>query len=149
MSSPRNSVRLALSALVVLVSGAAAQEPTTSRTEREINFSIEVPAMPSMQCEASTSTSYHQRNTAARVESTITVAGCAAAGGNFTVAVRVRDDSGTQQTLEFDETWQRSDDQDVRLTTDYPIGENVELLSVRVRGMSCTCAAGQESPAAN
>jgi hypothetical protein len=145
VSNSRNSVRLALGTLVVLVSGAAAQEPTTLRTEREINFSIEVPAIPSTQCEASTSTSYHQRNTAARVESTITVEGCAAAGGHFTVAVRVRDESGTQQTLEFEETWQRIDDQDVSLTTDYPIGENVELLSVRVRGMSCTCAAAEGS----
>jgi hypothetical protein len=115
-----------------------------------MRFSIEVPALPSAQCEASTSTSYHQRDTIARLTSTITVAGCAAAGGKFTVAVRVRDEGGTQQTLEFDETWQRTDDQDVSLTADYPIGENVELLSVRVRGMSCTCAAAaQASPAAN
>jgi hypothetical protein len=134
---------------VALVSAAAAQEPATPRTEREIRFSIEVPAIPSMQCEASTSTSYHQRNTVARLLSTITVEGCAAAGGNFTVAVRVRDESGAQQTLEFEETWQRSDDQDVSLMADYPIGENVELVSVRVRGMSCTCAAGPQSPAEN
>jgi hypothetical protein len=142
MRSPRNPARLALGALVALVSGAAAQESATSRTEQEIRFSIEVPALPNAQCEATTSTSYDQRNTVARVESTIAVEGCAAAGGNFTVAVRVRDDNGTQQTLEFEETWQRTDDQDVRLAADYPIGENVELLSVRVRGMSCTCAEG-------
>jgi hypothetical protein len=147
VSDCRTSARLTLGALVVLVSGAAAQEPTTLRTEREINFSIEVPAIPSTQCEASTSTSYHQRNTVARVASTITVEGCAAAGGKFTIAVRVRDDRDAQQTLEFNETWQRTDDQDVSLTSDYPIGENVELLSVRVRGMSCTCAAAEGSAA--
>jgi hypothetical protein len=149
MSSTGKPARLALAALVALVSGAAAQEPATSRTEREIRFAIEVPAIPSAQCEASTSTSYHQRNTVARLTSTITAEGCAAAGGNFTVAVRVRDESGAQQTLEFDETWQRTDDQDVRLTSDYPIGENVELLSVRVRGMTCTCAAAPPGVAEN
>lgn len=143
MNSTRYPARLAFGALVALVSGAAAQEPATSRTEREIRFSIEVPAIPSAQCEASISTTYDQRNTVARVASTITAAGCAAASGKFMVTVRVRDQGGTQQTLEFDETWQRTDDRDVSLTTDYPIGENVELLSVRVRGMSCTCAAGQ------
>lgn len=141
MSSTRHSARLALGALVALVSGAAAQEPTVLRTEQELKFTIELPAPPSAQCDATISTGYHQRNTVARVASTIAVQGCAAASGSFAVAVRVRDESGTQQTLEFDETWQRSDDRDVSLTADYPIGENVELLSVRVRGMSCTCAA--------
>jgi hypothetical protein len=28
----------------------------------------------------------------------------------------------------------------VSFTADYPIGENVELVSARVRGLSCTCA---------
>ena len=36
--------------------------------------------------------------------------------------------------------WQRTDDADVTFTADYPIGENVELLSVRLRGLTCTCA---------
>jgi len=35
--------------------------------------------------------------------------------------------------------WQRSDDQDVSFTSDYPIGDDVDLVSVRLRGLSCTC----------
>ena len=116
------------------------EEPTTLRTEQEFKISIEVPALPSAQCEATSSTDYHQRNTVARVNSTLAIPDCAAASGEFTVALRIRDDSGREQALEFSETWQRSDDQDVHLTADYPIGENVELLSVRVRGLRCTCA---------
>ena len=68
------------------------------------------------------------------------IADCAAASGAFTVAVRTRDDSGQEKPLEFSETWQRTDGEDVTFTADYPIGENVELLSVRLRGLTCSCA---------
>jgi hypothetical protein len=44
------------------------------------------------------------------------------------------------------ETWQRDDDKDVSFSADYPIGENVDLVSARVRGLSCTCA---DPPAAD
>ena len=91
---------------------------------------------------------YQQRNTIARLISTLAIADCpAAASGTFTVAVRVRDDSGeTKPPVEFSETWQRSDDQDVKFTKDYPIGENVELVSVRVRNLRCTCADAPAPP---
>jgi hypothetical protein len=62
------------------------------------------------------------------------------ASGTFTVALRVRNESGEDKPLEFSETWQRSDAQDVKFTADYPIGENMELRSVRIRSLSCTCA---------
>jgi len=117
---------------------------TTLRTEQEFKISIEVPALPSAQCEATSVTESHQRNTLARVDSTISIPDCAAASGAFTVALRVRDERGQVNALEFNETWQRGDDQDVHLTADYPIGENVELLSVRVRGLRCTCAEAEK-----
>ena len=44
-----------------------------------------------------------------------------------------------------------SADQDVAFTADYPIGENVELVSVSLRGLTCTCTgllAEQEDPPA-
>jgi hypothetical protein len=113
---------------------------TILRTEQEFKTSIEVPALPSSQCEATSETEYQQRNDVARVISTIAIADCKAASGTFTVSVRIRDESGQEKTLEFDETWQRADDQDVHLTADYPIGANVELRRVRVRGLRCTCA---------
>jgi hypothetical protein len=57
---------------------------------------------------------------------------------------RVRGDSGETVPIEFGETWQRDDAKDVSFTTDYPIGENVELVNVRVRNLKCTCAAAPE-----
>ena len=73
-------------ALTALVAGAAAQtrdggarEPTTIRTEQELTLSIEVETPPSTLCEAVAATSYHQRNTVVRVETTISTAACPAA----------------------------------------------------------------------
>ncbi len=114
---------------------------TTVRTEQELKISIEIPAFKDAQCSATTTTEYRQLNTIARVNSTIHVADCTVASGTFTMALRVSEDSGGEdKPLEFSETWQRSDAQDVKFTADYPIGENVELRSVRVRALRCACA---------
>jgi len=152
MSRIHVSALVALSALALLASPASAQrqrqrEPTTVRVEQELKIELKAPALPSAQCEAVAENQYQQRNTIARFTSTIAVADCTAASGTFTVAVRVRDESGeTKPPLEFSETYQRSDAQDVKFTKDYPIGENVELLSVRVRNLRCTCADAAEQP---
>jgi hypothetical protein len=53
---------------------------------------------------------------------------------------RVRDASGELKSIEFNETWQRDDAEDVKFAGDYPIGADVELVSARVRGLTCTCA---------
>jgi hypothetical protein len=165
MSPIHVTLRLALVSLAIVASSAGAQqdergsdrrareradsrtEPVTLRTEIEFTTLIETPQLPSTQCEAIATTDYSQRNTIARVESTIEVADCTKASGELTVAVRVRDESGEIKPLEFNGTWQRSDDQDVSFTTDYPIGENVELMSVRVRGLRCRCADPPPAPA--
>lgn len=116
-------------------------ETTTLRVQQQVKVPIELHALLSTQCEAVATTEYQQRNTSARVSSTLAIASCAAAAdGEFTFAVRVKDESGELKTLEFSETWQRSDDQDVKFSADYPIGEDTELVSVRVRNLHCTCA---------
>jgi hypothetical protein len=88
---------------------------------------------------------YEQRNTMARVDSTVAVASCAAASGEYKVTVRIRNEHGAVETLEFPQTWQRAEPGDAAATTDYPIGDNVELVGVRVSGVRCTCA---DAPAA-
>jgi hypothetical protein len=151
MSQIYVSALVTLSAFALLASPATAQaqrEPTTVRVEQEIKIPIELPALPNTRCEAAANSEYQQRNTIARLVSTIAVADCTAASGTFTATVRVRDESGEIKPLDFSETWQRSDDQDVKFTKDYPIGENVELLSVRVRGLRCTCADAPKEEAA-
>jgi hypothetical protein len=114
-------------------------ETETLRVEQTLKLSIELPAIPSAECAASTTTEYQQWNTAARVSGAISISDCAAASGAFKLAVRVKDDNG-EKVLEFDEAWQRSDNRDVSFGADYPIGDDVELVSVRVRGLTCTCA---------
>jgi hypothetical protein len=123
-------------------------EPKTVPTELKLKPPTEVLEAPTARCEATTTTEYLQRNTKAHVDSRLAISSCAAAAGTFKFSVRVRDESGEIKPLEFAETWQRSDDQDVKFTAEYPIGENVELVSVRVRDMVCTCADSSSAPSA-
>lgn len=93
-------------------------------------------------CEASTLTEYSQRNNVALVSGTVSISGCpAGTTGGFTVVARVRDGEGNTNPLEFNETWQRADTNDHVFKTEYPIGDDVFLSSVRVRDLTCTCAA--------
>ena len=134
-------------------------ETTTLKLEQQMRIAFKLNAPPApVQCGASTTTRYQQRNTVARVNGTLEIHDCAAASGTFTVDVRVKDDSGVEKPLEFSQPWQRVDDQDVTFTADYPIGENVDLVSVSLRGLTCTCtdlladdeaAPSESSPAEN
>jgi hypothetical protein len=114
-------------------------EATTVPME-DFRLPIEARALPNTQCVATATIDYEQRNTVARVDSTLEIAHCTAASGTFTVALRLRDENGENKPLEFSQAWQRSDDQDVKFTADYSIGENVELLGARLRALRCTCA---------
>lgn len=92
------------------------------------------------QCQASVSTGYYQANTVAKVEGNIQIEGCAAASGKYTLAARIRNANGETQVLEFEETFQRDTEQPLSFKTEYPIGENVELVNVRARNLRCECA---------
>jgi hypothetical protein len=92
------------------------------------------------QCEASTYTEYEQSNNVAHVSGTVGISSCpAGTTGSFTLVAQVRDDAGAITPIEFSETWQRADAQDHIFESDYPIGDNVALVSVRVRNLTCTC----------
>ena len=92
------------------------------------------------QCEASTYTEYEQRNDVAQISGTVGISACpAGTTGSFTLVANVRDENGAISPLEFSETWQRADAQDHTFNANYPIGENVALVSVRVRNLTCTC----------
>lgn len=116
--------------------------------QQQINVPIHAPApaLVSAQCGATATTEYRQANTVARVNGALAISDCAAASGTYTVIVRIRDESDAEKLLEFNETWQRSDDQDVKFTADYPIGENMYLMSTRIRNLTCTCAAPANAP---
>jgi hypothetical protein len=91
-------------------------------------------------CEASTLTEYEQLDNVARVSGTVSISSCpAGTTGMFTLVARVRDEAGAVTPLEFSELWQRADALDHVFGADYPIGDDVFLESVRVRGLTCTC----------
>jgi hypothetical protein len=125
-------------------------EATTVRTEQQLKVSLEVPAPEVLQCEASALTEYQQRNNIARVTGSVSIANCpGGSAGTFDVVARVRDESSEIKPIEFAEKWQRDAQGDASFTGDYPIGENVELVNVRVRNLKCTCAEAPEAaPAA-
>jgi hypothetical protein len=119
-------------------------ENQTETVRREVEFRLrpDAPVSIAPQCDASALTEYSQRGALARVSATISIDKCpAGTTGVFTLVARVRDESGEIKPLEFNETWQRDDAQDVTFNRDYPIGETAELVSVRVRSLRCTCAA--------
>ena len=121
----------------------------TARSTQEFKAAIEPRAQTNAPpCEVNVVTNYVQRNTTARVSGNIDVEHCPAGStGAYNVLLRVKDASGEIKPLEFNETWQSSDVQDVKFAADYPIGRDVELLNVRVRNVRCTCVEPQAAPA--
>jgi len=109
-------------------------------TQSNISIDVKLAAKPTKACQATITTRSEQRNTLAHVEGTIESADCAACSGDYTLVVRIRDASGETRTLEFSESWRRADEAPVKFTADYPIGDDVDLLGVRSKGLHCVCA---------
>jgi len=140
---------LALLPLAGLVTVAAAQQEaartdggstTVLRAEREFTISLRARSPNTAYCEAQIDLEYLQYATIARVEGMLTNEDCAASSGDYDIDIRSRDESGSLETVRFRESWQRDDDQPVMFSTDYQIGENVDLISVRTRNVDCACA---------
>ena len=121
---------------------------TTISAAKDIPIDIQT-TIKGPSCEPTMAIRYEQRNTVARVEGTIENPTCAACSGEYTIAVRIRDESGESKTLEFDGQWQRVDDQPVKFTADYPVGANVDLLNVRTKSLRCVCSATAPPPSAD
>jgi hypothetical protein len=164
-----HSARCALLVLAALISPAFAQPtgPTSpgtridveeNRKAGDIEFEYQLPGIeivtqtvigPSTRCSAGIPLfSYAQKDTTASFEGTLENTGCAASSGEYVVAITIRDDKGELQTLEFTTAWQRNDAEPLALEANYPIGENVDLLRVRARRVSCTCAEAPVEPRA-
>lgn len=112
----------------------------TLETTQEVTFALELPAVKVVQCATTVEIEYTQRDTNVSVEGTIDHKDCAASNGEYRLTVSVREPSGELRRLEFEESWQRADDQPVAFKAQYPIGENVDLVSIRARQLRCTCA---------
>jgi len=107
--------------------------------EQEIPTKMQLPEIQFNACQASITLQYYQRNTMARVESTIENESCTTSTGEYELLVNIVDENGASQNLPFGETWEQQDDAPVKISRDYPIGENVTLKRIVARGIRCQC----------
>ena len=110
------------------------------RTEKEIQFPLELSPMKIVQCAVTIEVAYTQRDTSVGVEGTVANGVCGASSGDYKLVVILRNENGEMQTLEFIESWQREDNQPLKFSGAYPIGENVEVVRVRPVQLRCSCA---------
>ena len=122
----------------------------TVRAEQQAKAAREMAQREALQCAATTLTEYSQQASVAHVTGSVSVLSCpAGSAGTFDVVALVKDKSGGTKAIEFHEKWQRQDAGDAPFAGEYPIGDNVELVNVRIRNLLCTCAAPLEpAPAA-
>ena len=107
--------------------------------EQKISVPMQLPEIRFGSCEADISFEFHQRDTLARVVSTIEYGPCKTSSGEYELLISINDGNGVHQTLTFDESWGPENDSLVEFSKDYPIGENVTLTRVVVRGLRCEC----------
>jgi hypothetical protein len=96
-------------------------------------------------CKAQVWTEYVQKNTVARVNGGVINEDCGPSSGEFTISVRFKDENGDVKAAEYVEQWERDDDQEVLFEGDYLMAENVDLIRVRARKVSCVCTETDES----
>ena len=118
------------------------------RVEKKYTLQLDAPEGKNY-CQAQIWTGYIQKNTIAWVEGEIENPDCAASAGEYTVAIRYRDEDGEVHNVEHVESWQRDDDQNIIFQGEYHIGENVDLMRVRARKIVCICAEPADSGDAN
>jgi len=109
--------------------------------EKKYVFKLETAPPPKKYCHVSVDIGYLQKNADVMVNMTLENPDCAASGGSYTVAIKFRDENNELQTAEYEETWERQDDQPLQSRREYFIGENVDLINARVKRLKCVCAA--------
>lgn len=107
--------------------------------DQEISTKMQLPEIRINSCQASITLEYHQRNTLARVKSTVKNESCTTSRGGYELLVNVLDEQGSSQQLSFSETWEQQDDAPPEISRDYPIGENVTLKRIVAQGIRCEC----------
>ncbi len=107
--------------------------------EKKYVIKLETTQTTKEYCHVSVDISYLQKSTNVIVDTTLENPDCAASGGSYTVAVKFRDGNSELQTVEYEETWQREDDQPLQSRQEYYMGENVDLINARVKRPKCVC----------
>jgi hypothetical protein len=116
--------------------------------EKKIDLRLDIPVTvtttinvhQNAYCAATYAVEFTQKDTKAGVAGVIENKDCGASSGEYKLLVRVRDETGEAKTLDFLGSWQRDDGEPVKFGGDYPIGNNVDLVSVHVVQVRCTCA---------
>ena len=110
-------------------------------TEKQYTMKLEAPSAKKKYCHVSVNIDYLQKNTDVIVNMSLDNPDCAASSGSYAVAVKFRDDENNSQTVEYEETWQREDNQPLQKRQSYYVGENVDVINARVKRPNCICAA--------
>lgn len=110
------------------------------RADKEVEFPLELEPLKLVQCAVVIDIAYTQRDTAVGVEGTIANSVCGASSGDYKLVVSIRNETSGLQRLEFFESWTRQDDQPVKFSGTYAIGENVDVVRVRPVQLRCACA---------
>lgn len=132
--------RIAACALIAIALTATAGDET-DRNSVSFSKKLEMKAEPPpLNCVASVSLDYFQKGATAEVEMVIENTACEAASGTFVIEATVRVDGKQEaQKLRFPESWQRIDSAPLTFARSYPIGDNADLLRVRIRNLKCVC----------
>lgn len=132
--------------LATLMSGLAIAQESSGKKEKKGTDSLDIEFSKTITmemrlggCEAKLQMEYWQKGDVAEVKSTLDNPECGASSGDYQMRVRYRGADGKLQTDEYDETWERDDAQPIVTTKRYPIGDDVDLVRVTSRGLSCTC----------
>ena len=94
-------------------------------------------------CKAELRLEYYQKGADAHVKTMLSNEECGASSGDYTIRIRYKDAQGESGQVEYEEAWNRDDDAVVTSEKDYFIGDDIDLVRVNSRGLSCNCT---ESP---
>jgi hypothetical protein len=94
-------------------------------------------------CKADLHIEYFQRGTDAHVKTMLSNDECGASSGDYTIRIRYKDAQGELGLVEYDETWSRDDDVTVTNEKEYFVGDDIDLVRVNTRRLSCSCTEAQ------
>ena len=137
-------LRLVIASCFICIATAQADKKREDKQvggETEIKTVIEVETkLGSNACMANLEIEYYQKDSTAHVETVLNNDNCAASAGTYVIQVRYEDAAGEHQSKDFEEFWERDDAEPIVVTKDYFVGHDIDVLRVRSRKLSCTCA---------
>jgi hypothetical protein len=90
-------------------------------------------------CKVELRLEYYQKGADAHVKTMLSNEACGASSGNYTIRIRYKDAQGELGLTEFEEAWNRDDDGMVVNEKEYFVGDDVDIVRVNSRRLSCSC----------